>query len=101
MDYIEAPNLYSVCTYDEWWNCHRYGEGRALSSPSGNTFANERHGLPDRLSDERRSELMEAARQHLPLGASFSPSILRKHLVPTEEYIPSQSYYSIWDGRGS
>lgn len=101
MDYIEAPNLYSVCTYDEWWNCHRYGEGRALSSSSGSAFASERHGLPDRLSDERRSELIGAARQHLPLGASFSPSILRKHLVPTEEYIPSQSYYAIWDGRGA
>lgn len=101
MDYIEAPNLYSVCTYDEWWNCHRYGEGRALSSSSGSTFASERHGLPDRLSDEHRSELIGAARQHLPLGASFSPSILRKHLAPTEEYIPSQSYYAIWDGRGA
>lgn len=57
--------------------------------------------MPDRLSDERRSELIGAARQHLPLGASFSPSILRKHLVPTEEHIPSQSYYAIWDGRGA
>lgn len=80
---------------------HRYGGGRALSSSSGSTFASERHGLPDRLSDERRSELIGAARQHLPLGASFSPSILRKHLVPTEEHIPSQSYYAIWDGRGA
>lgn len=104
MDYIEAPDLYTVRTYDSWRDSLSYESMmEEHSARIGKEYvpAEDRRGLPHRLSDRRRSELMEAARQHLPLGASFSPSILRKHLVPTEEYIPSQSYYSIWDGRGS
>lgn len=104
MDYIEAPDLYTVRTYDSWRDSLTYESlMEEHSARIGKEYvpAEDLRGLPYRLSDERHSELMEAARQHLPLGASFSPSALRMHLVPTEEYIPSQSYYAIWDGRGA
>lgn len=104
MDYIEAPDLYTVRTYDSWRDSLSYESlMEEHSARIGKEYvpAEDRRGLPHRLSDRRRSELMEAARQHLSLGASFSPSVLRMHLVPTEEFIPSQSYFAIWDGRGA
>lgn len=104
MDYIEAPDLYTVRTYDSWRDSLSYESlMEEHSARIGKEYvpAEDRRGLPHRLSDRRRSELMEAARQHLSLGASFSPSALRMHLVPTEDFIPSQSYYAIWDGRGA
>ena len=35
MDYNEAPNLYSVCTYDEWWNCIVMEGGGHSRAPVG------------------------------------------------------------------
>ncbi len=104
MDYIEALDLYTVRTYDSWRdNLSFESLMEEHSARIGKEYvpAEDRRGLPVRLPEARRAELIQAARRHIPLGVSFSPSALRMHLVPTEEYIPSQSYYAIWDGRGA
>lgn len=104
MDCIEAPNLYTVRTYDSWAS-----EGslkRALEDVSPTRHAQavraeDRRGLPGRLPDAYRAELMEAAHRHLPLCNSVSRSALRKHSVPIEDQVSSQSCYVLWGGRSA
>ncbi|MBM6942103.1 MULTISPECIES: hypothetical protein [Collinsella] len=102
MGCIEAPSLYTVRTYDSWASERSLKRALEDVSPTRRAQAvraEDRRGLPGRLPDAYRAELMEAARGHLPLGGSVSRSALRKHLVPIEDQVSSQSYYALWDGR--
>ena len=104
MDCIEAPNLYTVRTYDSWVSERSLKRALESASPTRRAQAvraEDRRGLPGRLPDAYRAELMEAARRHLPLGRSVSRSALRKHLVPIEDQASSQSCYVLWDGRSA
>lgn len=100
MDYIEAPDLYTVRSYDSWTSgrrlAHALSQASSAPRPGAASFE-DRRGLPVRLPDERRAELIQAARRHIPLGASFSSSALRVHLVPTAEHVPPQSCYALND----
>lgn len=101
MDCIEAPNLYTVRTYDFWVSGRSLKRALESVSPTRRAQAvrlEDRRGLPGRLPDAYRAELMEAARRHLPLGGSVSRSAFRKHLVPTEDQVSSQGCYVLWDG---
>lgn len=104
MDCIEAPNLYTVRTYDSWASERSLKRALEDVSPTRRAQAvrlEDRRGLPGRLSDAYRAELMEAARRHLPLGSSVSRSALRKHLVPTGDQASSQGHYALWGGRSA
>lgn len=104
MDYIEAPDLYTVRSYDSWTSgrrlAHALSQASSAPRPGAASFE-DRRGLPVRLPEARRAELIQAARRHIPLGASFSSSALRVHFVPTGEYVPPQSCYALNDWRSS
>lgn len=99
VDGIEAPDLYTVRTYDAWKSEQNLARALDALSPSGRARAEDRRGLPGHLPDAYRAELMDAARRHLPLGRSASRSALRKHLVPIEDQASSLSCYVLWGGR--
>ena len=102
MGCIEAPSLYTVRTYESWASERSLKRALEDVSPTRRAQAvraEDRRGLPGRLPDAYRAELMEAARRHLPLGGSASRSALRKHLVPIEDQVSLQSYHVLWDGR--
>lgn len=104
MDCIEAPNLYTVRTYDSWVSERSLKRALEDFSPTRRAQAvraEDCRGLPGRLPDAYRAGLMEAARRHLPLGSSVSRSALRKHLVPMGDQVSSQSCYVLWDGRSA